>query len=241
MSGYVDLHCHYLPGIDDGVRTHDEGVEVVTGLAKLGFERVIATPHIRTAMFENRKPGLEAAYAEFESSAADAAGLPGLGLGAEHYCDDVFWELFQAGQAVPYPGRNAALVEFHYEVWPQRISEVFFEMNLTGIRPVLAHPERYAALARDSARIDALLDVGAIPLLDLMSLVGHYGQRSQRAAERMLDEGVYWAACTDTHRPGDLERVAEAIRQLTSLVGPEEAHELLAENPKRVLDGTLEQ
>ena len=236
-EGYVDLHCHYLPGIDDGVRTLDEGIRVLAGLRGLGYAKVIATPHIRTAMFDNRKPGLERAYAEARGILDGVPDLPERGLAAEHYCDDVFWQLFQDGEALPYPGGKAALVEFHYEVWPQRVEEVFFEMQVKGVRPVLAHPERYAALGRKTDPLDPLLDVGCVALLDLMSLVGRYGRRAQKAAERMLDEGVYYAACSDTHRPEDVPRVGEAIERLKDLVGEEETEELLSENPRRVLAG----
>ncbi len=239
-SGFVDLHCHYLPGIDDGVRTLAEGLEVLAGLRALGYETVIATPHIRTAMFENRKPGLEAAFAELTAMSEGVPGLPQLGLAAEHYCDDVFWELFTKGQALPYPGGKAALVEFHYEVWPQRVEARFFDMQLGGVRPVLAHPERYAALFRRTDPLDPLLDGGVVALLDLMSLVGRYGRSTQRAAERMLDEGVYYAACTDCHRPSDVALVADAIARLRELVGDEETEELLDENPRRVLSGEVE-
>lgn len=240
MSGYVDLHCHYLPGIDDGARTLDEGLRILTGLAKIGYTTVVATPHIRTAMFDNRKPGLERSYAELRAIARDVPRLPETGLAAEHYCDDVFWQLFCDGQAMPYPGGKAALVEFHYEHWPRRVEDRFFEMQIQGVRPVLAHPERYSALFSTTDPIDPLLEVGTVALLDIMSLVGRYGRRSKHAAERMLDEGVYYAACTDSHRPGDVERVAEAITRLRSLVGAEETEELLAENPRRILSGDVE-
>lgn len=238
-EGYVDLHCHYLPGIDDGVRTLDEGLAVLTGLAKIGYAKVIATPHIRTAMFDNRKPGLERAYRELVEIAADVPGMPETGLGAEHYCDDVFWELFTSGQALPYPGEKAALVEFHYEMWPMRVEEKLFEMHVRGVRPVLAHPERYAALFKKTDPLDPLLEVGCVGLLDLMSLVGRYGRRPKKAAERMLDEGVYYAACTDSHRPSDVALVAEAIERLRDRVGDEEAEELLADNPRRILSGEV--
>jgi len=239
-QGYVDLHCHYLPGIDDGVRTMDEGLAVLRGLGALGYTKVIATPHIRTAMFDNRKPGLVRAYDELVEIVGGLDGVPETGLAAEHYCDDIFWELFTRGEAMPYPGGKAALIEFHYEVWPRRVEERFFEMQIRGVRPVLAHPERYAALFETTDPIDPFLEVGTVALLDIMSLVGRYGRRSRRAAERMLDEGVYYAACTDSHRPEDVERVAEAIQRLRKLVGDEETEELLAENPRRILSGDVE-
>lgn len=240
MSGYVDLHCHYLPNIDDGVRTLDEGVALLGGLHDLGYETVIATPHIRTAMFDNRRPGLLRAYDELVELTRGVPGLPSTGLAAEHYCDDVFWQLFLAGDAMPYPGGKAALVELHYEVWPMRLEERFFEMQVRGIRPVLAHPERYAALFKTTDPLDPMLEVGTVALLDVMALVGRYGRASRRAAERMLDEGVYYAACSDAHRPTDVELVAEAIERLRELCGDEEASELLADNPRRILSGEVE-
>ncbi len=240
MRGLVDLHCHYLPAIDDGVRTLADGVALLRGLASLGYETVVATPHIRTAMFENRKPGLEAAYARFSEDTDNVADLPGTGLGAEHFFDDVFWGLFSSGESVQYPGGHAALVELPEQAFPMRLGERFFEMRVRGVRPVLAHPERYAPLFKRSDPIDPLLDSGALPLLDLMSLVGRYGRRPRDAAERMLEEGVYAAACSDSHKPADVELVSEALERLVALVGEEEALELASEGPRAILEGRFE-
>lgn len=239
MSGYVDLHCHYVPGVDDGVRTLDESLRLLTALGQLGYTEVVATPHIRTAMFENRKPGLERGFAELVSI-LDTSRVPRLSLAAEHFCDDVFAGLFAKGEVLPYRGGRAILVEFRYEAWPQRIEDQLFRMQLKGLRPLIAHPERYHALFERTDSLDPLLDVGAMTLLDTMSLVGKYGSRCQRAAERMLEEGAYDAACSDAHRPEDVEVMARAIDRLRALVGADEAHALLAERPRGILEGTYE-
>ena len=84
-----DLHCHYLPNIDDGVRSIDEGLALCRGLRELGFSTVVATPHMRPGMFDNDKLQLTAAYTGFAERARDEAGLPELGLAAEHFWDDV--------------------------------------------------------------------------------------------------------------------------------------------------------
>jgi protein-tyrosine phosphatase len=163
-----------------------------------------------------------------------------VGLGAEHFFDDVFWQLFSEQQALPYPGGKAALVEFPPDSIPMRVEERFFQMNVRGVRPVLAHPERYSALWKKTDALDPLLDVGVLPLLDIMSLAGRYGRKPRKAAERMVEEGAYYAACSDCHRPGDVEIVAEAIDRLRRLVGEDEAYELLAVNPRSILEGTVE-
>lgn len=240
MSGFIDLHCHYLPALDDGVRTLEDGVALCRGLAEIGFDTVVATPHIRSAMFENRRPGLQDAYARFRGETTAEAGMPHTGLGAEHFFDDVVWELLMQDEAVPYPGGHGALVELPSDLFPARLADRFFEMNVRGVRPVLAHPERYSPLFRRTDALDPLLDVGALPLLDVMSLAGRYGRRPRRAAERMLEEGVYYAACSDSHRPTDVPVVAEAIDRLRRLVGDSEAETLLRERPRQILNGTVE-
>jgi protein-tyrosine phosphatase len=166
--------------------------------------------------------------------------MPALGLGAEHYFDDMFWELFVNDEAMPYPGGHAALVEFSTDSFPLRVDDFFFEMQIKGVRPVIAHPERYRPLFRKSELLEPLVVGGALPLLDLMSLVGKYGRRPKRAAERLLAEGFYYAACSDCHRPSDVEHVEAAIARLKKLVGPEHASELLSDRPLRILEGNFD-
>jgi protein-tyrosine phosphatase len=239
MAGLVCLHLHYLPAIDDGVKTIEQGIELCLALKEIGYTQLITTPHIRSELFENRRPGLEAAFAEFQA-ATTGAGLPKLGLGAEHHLDDIVWALLENGQGVPYPGGNAVLIELPEAHVPSGLRDRFFRLRVRGTRVVLAHPERYRPFFERTHELDPLLDAGALPLLDLMSLTGRYGKAPQRAAERMLDEGTYFAACSDAHKPEDVPDVQKGIDRLCELVGPAEAMELLSINPRHILAGTAE-
>jgi len=238
-DGLCDLHCHYLPAVDDGVRTLDEGRALCRGLAQLGYTTVVATPHMRPGMFDNERQPLTAAYEAFTAGMPDA-GMPATGLAAENFCDDVFFERFARGEALLYPGGHAALIEFPTERLPLRVAERFFRMQVRGVRPVLAHPERYSPLWKDDEPLRVLIERGTLALLDVMALVGKYGKRPQRTAEAWLDEGLYYAACTDSHRPDDVELVDEAIARLRALRGAGEAARLLAEHPRRILAGTVQ-
>ena len=243
MKGYVDLHSHYLPAIDDGVRTTADGVKLLAALRQAGYDTVVATPHIRTAMYDNRRPGLIATYDAFRASPefiAAGAAMPETGLAAEHFYDDVYWDLFTQDQAMRYPGGFAALVELAETTIPLGLADRVFAMARKGAHFVLAHPERYAPLFHDTDALEPLLDVGVLPLLDLMSLVGRYGRAPQEAALRMLDEGVYYAACSDAHKPTDVPLVAEAIEKLKLLVGAEEAEGLLSIGPRCILEGRVD-
>ncbi len=237
MGGYIDLHLHYVPGVDDGVKTTADAVRMCRGLADIGYARLVTTPHIRSGMFENRKGGLEAAFAALTAEIAQLDGMPALDLSAEHHCDHVFFELFQAGQLLPYPGGTALLIEFANESLPAAFEQLMFRLGLKGLRPILAHPERYTPLFKNTRAIERFLEQDLGLQLDLMTLVGKYGRAPQRAAERMLGEGVYTIAASDAHHPDDVPRVVEAIAALISLVGDDEAEILLRDNPALLLAG----
>jgi len=240
MSGFVDLHLHYVPAVDDGVRTPEDGVALLSGLFELGFRRAVATPHIRREVFPNHRETLEAAFGAFAASVAERRDLPALGLGAEHWVDETLLDRVVAGDAIPYPGGRAILVEVPPTSIPMGFASLCFRLRTKGLLPVLAHPERYTALADRSDALEPLLDQGVAALLDLMSLVGRYGRAAQRAAERMLDEGAYDAACSDAHGPGDLVHVERALTTLERRVGSSATRQLLESGPASILAGDLD-
>lgn len=237
MTAFIDLHLHFLPGVDDGVVSLDDARKVCRELKALGYGRLVTTPHIRSSMFENRRAPLESAFAQLLAELGGDASLPTLELSAEHHCDGLFLELFEAGDLLPYPGGHAVLVEFPNEAFPVAFDRLAFRLARKGLKAVIAHPERYVPLFRRTEPIDHLLDQEVGLQLDLMSLVGKYGRSARKAAERMLEEGAYTIAATDTHRVEDIARVGQALGLLHKLVGDEEAEVLLAENPRRLLAG----
>lgn len=242
MRGFCDLHCHFVAGIDDGARTLEESRALLTGLHAAGFDDVVATPHMRPGMFDNRREDLARAF-EATRAGLPGEGLPRVHLASEHWLDDEVFGRMLAGEALPYPrlgdapgdGRAAILVELAPRAFPPRLAHRFFDLMRHGLRPVLAHPERYQPVWKDDACLDDLLDAGAHLLLDVCALVGKYGRASQEAAEKLLDEDAYEAACSDAHRPGDPELVARAIEELEARVGSEEARRLLADAPRALL------
>jgi protein-tyrosine phosphatase len=236
MKGYVDLHCHWVAAIDDGARSTDESLAMLSGLRHVGFDVVVATPHMRPGMFDNDRGGLERAFAAMQpilSTAREA--IPTVHLASEHFFDDVVFRRLVSGEGLAYPGGKSALVEFGHGAFPLRIQHRFFDLRRAGIVPVLAHPERYEPVWQDDGCLDLLLDAGAHLLLDVCALVGKYGRAPQRAAERLLEGGAYEAACSDAHRPSDVDQVLRAIERLGALVGANETERLLSEGPQSIL------
>lgn len=238
MPGLVDLHCHYLAGVDDGARDEDEGVRMLEALAALGFDWVVATPHMRPGMFDNEKAGLERAFANMQPRLS-APGLPKTSLSSEHYFDDQVYSRILAGNALPYPGGRAVLLEFYAVDFPPVVARCFAELRRSGLLPVIAHPERYRCLWDSQDALERLVDAGAAALLDTAALVGKYGRSPQRAAEAILELGLYHAACSDAHRVADIEEVARGMARVEELYGKEERVFLFETGPRALLDGRL--
>jgi protein-tyrosine phosphatase len=235
-KGFVDLHCHWVASIDDGARSTEDGLAMLRGLAAAGFDTVVATPHMRPGMFDNDKASLEAAFAAMQPALAADPKLPGVVLSSEHFFDDVVFGRLVRGEGLPYPGK-AALVEFGSNRFPLRVQHRFFDLRRAGIVPVLAHPERYESVWQDDECLSPLLDAGAHLLLDVCALVGKYGRAPQKAAERLLEDDAYEAACSDAHKPSDVETVVRAIERLKALVGTDECTRLLGDGPRALLFG----
>jgi protein-tyrosine phosphatase len=258
MRGFVDLHCHWVANVDDGARSPEDGVAMLRGLYEAGFTKVVATPHMRPGMFDNDRSALLRAYSLMLPHLQDASErgvrLPEVHLSSEHFFDDVVWARLLRGEGVPYPALGdgstegapsppglprlrVALVEFSPQAFPLKVAERLVDLKRAGLRVVLAHPERYRPVWTDDACLDPLIDAGARLLLDIRALVGRYGRSAQSAAEKLLEEDAYDAACSDAHRVEDVAEVERAILRLETRVGPKETLRLLSEGPSAILAG----
>lgn len=238
MADFWDLHCHFLWGVDDGARSMEEGIGILSGLAGLGFSRVIATPHMRPGMFDNTRAELQGAFATADALLEDF-DLPKRDLSSEHYFDDIVFQRVLAGEGLPYPGGRAVLFEFYEVDFPYTVDHRLAEVRRSGVVPVIAHPERYRAIWKTPEILERLIDGGAGALLDVAALAGKYGRQPQRTAEQLLERGLYHAACSDAHRPEDVAHVAKGMQRIAAVYGPEELQFLFHEGPRTLLEGRL--
>lgn len=241
MAGYIDLHCHWIPAIDDGAPDPEASREMLRGLARLGFTRVIATPHMRPGLFDNTCDTIRDGFARtVPELIRHGETLPELEVSSEHYFDDVVFERLLEGRGVPYPGNRAVLLEFYDMDFPTQLDQLLGTLKTRGLTPVIAHPERYRPLWKKPEILERLLDAGAVALLDTCALVGKYGRHPERCARELLDRGMYHAACSDAHRPDDIEALERAIAELVRTQGAEEADYLLREGPLEILTGQVQ-
>lgn len=239
MGTYVDLHCHWIAGIDDGARTPDEGIQMLKALKSIGFGDVVATPHMRPGMFDNERAALIGAFERMQPLLAEHADLPSVGLSSEHYFDATVFDRILADQALPYPGQRAILLEFYPQAFPLHIEHRLYDIRRRQLLPVIAHPERYQSIWKRPQLLEQLVDLGAAALLDTAALDGKYGRQPQRCARELLERGLYHAACSDAHRPADVAPVAAGMAWIKKKYGQEELDFLFDKGPRAILAGQL--
>jgi protein-tyrosine phosphatase len=236
--GFLDLHAHVLPGLDDGVDSVGEAVEVVTMLGELGFDIVCCTPHQKLGSWVPTQEAISKARAEVVDALADAHIEVALHLGAENFWDELFLERSQQGAQPAYTGERAFLVEVAPAATPPQLEEQLFRLRMRGRLPVLAHPERYHGLCRQPDRV-AQVARSAAMVVDLGALVGAHGPRAQESAQWLINEGLAHACASDAHSVEDAKAAGDGIAWLRKKHGREAAQRLLGENPRRILQGEL--
>ena len=235
----IDIHCHMLPGVDDGSDSMDTSLLMASMAAEIGVETVIVTPHCNI-------PGEAANYPSREllgrfmalRETIDAAKIPlRILAGAEVFCTADIAELIRAKKLLTLASSRYILVEFAFNEdsieMNSRLEQIFAE----GLTPVIAHPERYNAVQRDRTLPERWFASGYVLQVNKDSIFGGLGQRAKRTAEFILSQGLAHIAASDAHstysRNPELARLHEHI----SLNYSEDyAQILLEENPKRIIE-----
>jgi protein-tyrosine phosphatase len=239
MHGFVDIHCHALPGVDDGATSVDMGLDMLRRAAEEGVDDVVLTPHFRADDGAQRSQQLQDCFAQF----ADAVDSAGIGvrvhLGAELGFRFGLAQLIGSSPATRLAGGSYSLVDLPPGPLSPGLEQAFFEVRAAGYRPILAHPERHRNLATDPDRIDRLRAQDLLVQVNAGSLRGRFGRRAQAAAIRLAESGKADFIGSDGH---DLDKRPPSLRsayeQVVELAGPEEAQRLFVHNPRCVLTGT---
>lgn len=240
-EGMIDLHNHLAPGIDDGSTSDEDTLAMLDQFLDVGFTKVAITSHLQHPLFGNVTAPLIKERTAHVKALAEAHQLPiEIHPGAEIYYRDDLLSRIEAGELLPLGGDSPYyLIEFAVSDPMPYIKDIGFQMGVKGLRPVMAHPERYHVLQRKPELIHEWRRAGWAMQLDLPSLLGQDGRGTRKVARRWLKEGAFDLAASDLHRPLKPEgQLRKMLNRLVQDVGQEEAHRLLVENPQRILQHT---
>jgi protein-tyrosine phosphatase len=233
----IDLHCHLLPGVDDGAVDLPASLAMARIAIADGIEVVACTPHIYPGMYENTGPAIRRAVAEFQNRLDEAAIPLRLTCGADtHITPDLVTGL-RTGRVPTLHDSRYFLLEPPHHVAPPLLAETVFDLLAAGYVPVITHPERLNWIEDRYEIFVELVRQGAWLQVTAGSLTGRFGPAACYWAERLLDEGWVHILATDAHgvnrRPPLL---AEGQRAAERWLGVEEAVCLVEKRPKGILN-----
>lgn len=238
MTSFVDIHCHILPGLDDGARDWDESLAMSRLAVADGTTTIIATPHQLGGYGRNQREAIRLRVEELKQRLADA-GVPLLVLpGADVRVDDRLVEQLVSGNVLTLGdhGRHI-LLELPHELYLplESLVERLARHNFVAI---LSHPERNEGILRRPDVLDPLVDAGCLLQVTAGSLCGSFGEPCQRLAESLIVSGMAHVVATDGH--GAKARrplMRRAYERAIELVGVEMAAALCCHNPALVAAG----
>lgn len=209
----TDVHSHLIPGIDDGVSTVEESVEILRGLVELGFKKAITTPHIMSDCYRNTPETILGGLDKVRTALEKAGVEISVEAAAEYYLDHGFMEMIQSRKPLLTFGEKYLLFEVSYINPPDSINETVFELRMQGYTPVLAHPERYPYWYGNFDVLENLREQGVLLQLNSNSLCGYYGPPAKKCAEKLIDLGMIDFMGSDMHGVRHLEALKRTVQE----------------------------
>ena len=232
----IDLHCHLLPGIDDGAAELSVSLEMAKAFVADGVSVVACTPHILPGLYHNSGPQIRQATQQLQQI-FDREGIQlRLITGADNHVVPSFVADLRSGHLLSLADSRYVLVEPPHHTAPPRLEDLFFNILVAGYVPILTHPERLSWIKSHYQAIQRLVEAGVWIQLTAGSLAGLFGRNARYWAERMLDEGCVHILATDAHdvsrRPPNLSLGQELA---SKRVGIDEATHMVVTRPLGIL------
>jgi len=235
----IDTHCHMLPGVDDGSADLATSLAMAEAAYNSGVSCVIVTPHCNVPGEANRNylsPALRSAFYALRDAIREA-GIPlQIMPGMEIMCTEETTELIRAGKMLSLAGSRYMLLEFFFDAPAHFMTGQLRAVAALGLTPVVAHPERYAAVQDDPLLAERWFNAGYVLQVNGGSLLGQLGGRAELAADVLVTRGLCHLVASDAHdtrfRPAALDNVYAYIRDIYSA---KTAELLLNTNPQRIL------
>ena len=237
----IDLHCHYLPGIDDGAQTLEESLELARAAVQAGITEAVMTPHVHPGRYENTRSSIEKLCAAFQQVLRYKNIPLKVYAGGEVRISSDIMQMVEDGE-IPYLGEidgyRIMLLEFPHSHLVFGAEKLVEWLLARRIRPLIAHPERNKDVMRSVGKLKPFVEMGAMLQLTGASIAGQFGKPALQCARQIIERE--WAAVVATdshnleHRPPNLDI---AYTTLTQMGGEKLARLLTMETPSRIVAG----
>tara|TARA_Y100001978_G_scaffold201611_1_gene220398 strand:+ start:170 stop:895 length:726 start_codon:yes stop_codon:yes gene_type:complete len=193
-DGFVDIHSHILPGIDDGAKDVKESMKIISKMKNMGFSKIIGTPHTYPGLYDNTNDSIKKAYEKVKIS---ELGNIEIGFASEYMIEKSLIEKAK-NKSLLCIKDNYVLVEMSYISEPLGLFDIIYEIKVNGYIPVLAHPERYMFI-KNLKEYSKLKKFGCLFQANLLSTTNYYGKYASNMLDKLLKEKLIDYVGSDIH------------------------------------------
>ena len=205
-QGFVDIHSHILPGIDDGAKNVEESLELISEMKNLGFSKIIATPHTYPGIYNNDNNSIKKAFEQLKSPSIKNIELD---FASEYMLDNSIIDK-AINKNLLCIKDNYVLVEMSFISYNKNVHEILFKLQINGYIPILAHPERYLYLNMDD--MYNLKKIGCLFQINMLSLSGYYGKNILLKVNQLLSKKLISFIGSDTHNLNHLNFLKKKLQ-----------------------------
>ena len=232
----IDLHCHLLPGIDDGPKTSEEALELAQIASANGITHAIVTPHIIPGRYDNTLRSIKTVFSDYYRRVKQGNNPLQLGMAAEIRIDPVIKTMVET-KSVPFLGEDngfkIVLLEFPHDILPPGSIEMMEWLLKRNIRPMIAHPERNQAVVRKYSIIEPFVKSGCLLQITAGSLFGVFGSEPKKTARKLLKKGWVNIIASDAHNNHKRKPEIEPGRKVAEkIVGETESWAMVRDRPR---------
>lgn len=240
MCDFIDIHCHILPGMDDGPSAIEESLSMVDIAISEGITAIVATPH-----FVHKK-GVNGFLDERDANICDLNQILAqkrlsinILKGAELYIDMELLTLRDI-EKLTINDTRYILTELPMMGFPLYTEEFFYRMQLLGFIPIIAHPERNAEVIKKPEMLYRLVELGSLVQINTGSITGLLGPSAQKCARTILSADMAHIVATDAHSCGRRKpEMKSCINTLNRWIGKDKTCRLVSKNPACIAEGKL--
>jgi len=189
-NGFVDIHSHILPGIDDGAKDVEDSLKLISKMKKIGISKIIGTPHIYPGVYNNSFETISKAFDKIDNTELD------ISFAAEYFiCEEMIKEIEK--KSLLTIKNKYVLVETNFMSLPKNFFDIIFKLRTNGYQPIIAHPERYTYLSLE--QFFKLKKIGCQFQLNLFTTTGFYGLRVLDLANKLINKKLINFVGSDIH------------------------------------------
>jgi len=233
-----DIHCHLIDGIDDGARDFEDCLNMCRAAVKEKIKHIVATPHymkgVSTVSQSTLLNKIEILNNRLKQENINLTILPGM----EVYVDPDLLKMYERGEIITLNREKYLLIEFSAYGMPSYIEHILFQLQLKGLKPIIAHPERCRPIIRNPYLVYYLIDNGCLIQVNSGSVEGMFGKEVKKTAHTLLKYNMVHVISTDNHSSYErMSQLRKCYNFILKKYGREMAEDLFINNPCKILKG----